>query len=81
MGDSATAMRDPAFYRWHTSINDMFDAYKQTLTPYTEEQVSSVVLAATSILFSSDAVSCLRAFKASIYSFHSWISAEFKLRT
>lgn len=40
MGENTTAMRDPVFYKWHSSINDMFDAYKQTLTPYTTDQVS-----------------------------------------
>lgn len=40
MAESATAMRDPIFYRWHTNIQDMFNAYKETLTPYTVQQVS-----------------------------------------
>lgn len=34
MGDVSTAMRDPAFYRWHRYIDHMFDLYKQTLPPY-----------------------------------------------
>lgn len=40
MGDSATAMRDPAFYRWHAYINYMFEQYKHRLPPYTVQQVN-----------------------------------------
>lgn len=39
MGESATAMRDPLFYRWHAFVNHMFNAYKHTLPPYEEKQV------------------------------------------
>lgn len=42
MNDSATAMRDPLFYRWHATINTMFEAYKNTLTAYTQDEVSLV---------------------------------------
>jgi len=34
MGDSATAMRDPIFYRWHAYIDDIFQEYKATLPRY-----------------------------------------------
>ncbi|CAB3222263.1 unnamed protein product [Arctia plantaginis] len=34
MGDSATAMRDPVFYRWHSYIDDLFVSYKNQLPPY-----------------------------------------------
>lgn len=40
MGDSATAMRDPVFYRWHGFIDDVFQEYKSTLPAYTQPQVS-----------------------------------------
>lgn len=40
MGDSATAMRDPIFYRWHQAIDDMFNEYKIRLPPYTVQQLS-----------------------------------------
>lgn len=40
MFENTTAMRDPVFYRWHTSIQDIFEAYKNTLTPYTAQQLS-----------------------------------------
>lgn len=42
MGDSATAMRDPVFYRWHGFIDDLFQQYKRTLPPYSQPQVSIV---------------------------------------
>lgn len=34
MGDLATAMRDPIFYRWHSYIDDMFQEHKATLPKY-----------------------------------------------
>lgn len=40
MGDSATAMRDPFFYRWHAFINDIFVEHKNTLPAYTTQQVT-----------------------------------------
>jgi tyrosinase len=40
MGDSATAMRDPVFYRWHSMVNEIFNTYKSTLTPYTVDELS-----------------------------------------
>ncbi|XP_012266497.2 phenoloxidase 1 [Athalia rosae] len=39
MGDSATAMRDPIFYRWHATINDMFNEHKNTLPSYSQQQL------------------------------------------
>lgn len=40
IGDSSTAMRDPAFYRWHAFIDMMFQDYKATLPGYEIQQVS-----------------------------------------
>ncbi|GLV31116.1 Prophenoloxidase 2 [Carabus blaptoides fortunei] len=40
IGDSATAMRDPAFYKWHAFIDDMFQEHKQTLPAYTGPQLN-----------------------------------------
>ncbi|KAK6640549.1 hypothetical protein RUM44_012245 [Polyplax serrata] len=37
MGDPATAMRDPIFYRWHAYIDYIFQQHKQTLPPYPEQ--------------------------------------------
>ncbi|CAG4931475.1 unnamed protein product [Colias eurytheme] len=39
MGDSATAMRDPIFYRWHAYVDDMFTLYKNKLPPYTTDKL------------------------------------------
>lgn len=41
IGDSATAMRDPVFYRWHAFIDSIFQEFKNTLPPYTLPQVTS----------------------------------------
>ncbi|CAG7837626.1 unnamed protein product, partial [Allacma fusca] len=39
VGDLPTAMRDPAFYRWHKFIDEMFEYYKRQMKPYTEAQL------------------------------------------
>ncbi|XP_046734049.1 phenoloxidase 1-like [Diprion similis] len=39
MGDSATAMRDPVFYRWHAFIDDIFQEHKSTLPAYSVQQL------------------------------------------
>ncbi|CAK1552411.1 unnamed protein product [Leptosia nina] len=39
MGDSATAMRDPVFYRWHAYVDDLFVMYKNKLTPYSNDKL------------------------------------------
>ncbi|KAF6200526.1 hypothetical protein GE061_004969 [Apolygus lucorum] len=39
MGDVATAMRDPVFYRWHAFINDIFLEHKNTLPQYNVNQL------------------------------------------
>ncbi|CRK98947.1 CLUMA_CG012103, isoform A [Clunio marinus] len=40
IGDSTTAMRDPFFYRVHATIDDLFQAHKTRLTPYTAQQLT-----------------------------------------
>ncbi|KAJ8979152.1 hypothetical protein NQ317_006344 [Molorchus minor] len=40
MGDSATAMRDPIFYRWHAYIDYMFQQFKERLPRYTANQLN-----------------------------------------
>ncbi|GFY67428.1 hemocyanin B chain [Trichonephila inaurata madagascariensis] len=40
MDDTATALRDPIFYRWHRFIDDLFQEYKKTLPPYTKDELS-----------------------------------------
>lgn len=43
MGDSATAMRDPIFYRWHAFVDDVFQEHKNTLPQYTVQQVKFIL--------------------------------------
>lgn len=40
MGDSATAMRDPIFYRWHAYIDDIFQEHKATLPRYGTDRLN-----------------------------------------
>ncbi|KAJ8679161.1 hypothetical protein QAD02_014948 [Eretmocerus hayati] len=40
MADDKTAMRDPIFYVWHQFIDDIFVRFKDSLTPYTLEQLN-----------------------------------------
>lgn len=42
MGDSATAMRDPIFYNWHTFANDLFLKHKDKLPPCTEDELNGI---------------------------------------
>jgi hypothetical protein len=39
MMDTATAVRDPAFFRWHSFINDLFLQHKRSLKPYTDDEL------------------------------------------
>ncbi|XP_071448022.1 phenoloxidase 2-like [Hetaerina americana] len=39
MGDTATAMRDPVFYRWHSYIDHIFEMHKNTLQPYQHSEL------------------------------------------
>lgn len=40
MGDVATAMRDPVFYRWHSFINSLLVEHKNMLPRYTTEKLT-----------------------------------------
>nr|Q8T115.1 RecName: Full=Hemocyanin subunit C; Flags: Precursor [Scutigera coleoptrata]CAD24086.1 hemocyanin subunit C [Scutigera coleoptrata] len=40
MYDVATSARDPLFYRWHKYIDNIFQEYKNTLPPYTTEELT-----------------------------------------
>lgn len=46
LGESATAIRDPAFYRWHAFIDQYFQIHKEKLRPYNEKEIGydSIVL-------------------------------------
>lgn len=50
MGDPATTMRDPLFYRWHGFIDDVFVLYKNKLPPYGNDRVTIKI----SIMLNSD---------------------------
>ncbi|CAK1590051.1 unnamed protein product [Parnassius mnemosyne] len=39
MGDPATTMRDPLFYRWHGFVDDVFVLYKNKLPPYGKDKL------------------------------------------
>ncbi|KAG8191448.1 hypothetical protein JTE90_020700 [Oedothorax gibbosus] len=39
MDDTATALRDPIFYRWHRFIDDLFQDYKKSLSPYSKSDL------------------------------------------
>lgn len=39
MGDVATAMRDPIFYRWHCNIDNIFKKHKSLLRQYNEQEL------------------------------------------
>uniref|UniRef100_A0A182QSW5 Tyrosinase copper-binding domain-containing protein n=1 Tax=Anopheles farauti TaxID=69004 RepID=A0A182QSW5_9DIPT len=41
MGDVATAMRDPIFYRWHTYVDNLFQRHKLRFSPYTKVDLSN----------------------------------------
>ncbi|XP_014213229.1 phenoloxidase subunit 1-like [Copidosoma floridanum] len=49
MGDSATAMRDPVFYRWHQTIDDLFIQFKDSLTPYNSSQLRFIGVKVTEV--------------------------------
>jgi tyrosinase len=40
MGDTSTAMRDPVFYRVHGFVDNLYNKFKESLPPYTKEEVS-----------------------------------------
>lgn len=39
MGDVATAMRDPVFYRWHGYLDTIWQRYKSTLPKYSDSKL------------------------------------------
>ncbi|KRT79996.1 hypothetical protein AMK59_6390 [Oryctes borbonicus] len=39
MGDLATTMRDPIFFRWHAFVDDVFQQFKGSLPRYTTDQL------------------------------------------
>ncbi|XP_068086764.1 phenoloxidase 1 isoform X2 [Anabrus simplex] len=49
VGDLATSMRDPIFYRWHKYIDEIFQQHKATLQPYTEQELGFSGINVTSV--------------------------------
>lgn len=39
LGESATAIRDPAFYKWHAFIDQLFQIHKEKIAPYNEKEI------------------------------------------
>ncbi|XP_067616919.1 phenoloxidase 2-like [Eurosta solidaginis] len=54
MGDSATAMRDPVFYRWHAYIDDIFQEHKSRIPPYTLPELSYEGVSITGVQVSAE---------------------------
>lgn len=54
IGDSATAMRDPIFYRWHAYIDDMFQEFKATLPTYGVDRLDYTGVTVTGIEIRSE---------------------------
>ncbi|XP_050333467.1 phenoloxidase 2-like [Bactrocera neohumeralis] len=49
VGDLATAMRDPAFYRWHAYLDSIFQQHKAQLPPYTNAELRHDGFSLTSV--------------------------------
>ncbi|XP_054737407.1 phenoloxidase 2-like [Anastrepha obliqua] len=49
MGDTATAMRDPIFYRWHAYMDDIFQQHKTRLKPYPLSDLSYPEISITGV--------------------------------
>ncbi|XP_011195600.2 phenoloxidase 2 [Zeugodacus cucurbitae] len=56
MGDLATAMRDPAFYRWHAYLDNIFQQHKARLTPYTISELRYDGVSLTSLEVAAEGV-------------------------
>lgn len=54
MGDAATAIRDPTFYRWHQYIDNHFQIHKNKLPPYSEQELGNDKITVSSITIQSD---------------------------
>lgn len=54
MGDPATAMRDPIFYRWHGFIDDIFQEHKNTLPRYSVQQLDYSGVRVTAVEVAAD---------------------------
>lgn len=53
-GESATAIRDPAFYRWHVYIDKYFQIHKEKIAPYNKQQIGYDQIAVSSVEIQSE---------------------------
>ncbi|XP_023245052.1 phenoloxidase subunit 1-like [Copidosoma floridanum] len=56
MGDATTAMRDPVFYRWHAFIDGLFGEFKDSLPPYTAQQLVFPGISVTNVRISTPGI-------------------------
>ncbi|XP_055858620.1 phenoloxidase 2-like [Episyrphus balteatus] len=54
IGDSATAMRDPVFYKWHAFVDDVFQEHKEALPPYNQNQLNYPDITITGVQVDND---------------------------
>lgn len=54
LGESATAIRDPAFYKWHAFIDQYFQIHKEKLRPYNEKEIGYESISVSSVEFNTD---------------------------
>lgn len=54
IGESATAIRDPAFYKWHAFIDQYFQIHKEKLRPYNEKEIGYDSISVSSIEVNTD---------------------------
>ncbi|KXJ78934.1 hypothetical protein RP20_CCG003040 [Aedes albopictus] len=49
IADNTTSMRDPAFFRWHQHVDDIFERHKRKFKPYTATELSNSNIEVNSI--------------------------------
>lgn len=63
LGESATAIRDPVFYRWHAFIDKMFQVHKEKLRPYNAKEIGYESVNVTSVEVQTDGEEKTNVFK------------------
>lgn len=54
IGESATAIRDPAFYRWHAFIDKFFQIHKEKFQPYNKQEIGNESIVISSMEVKTD---------------------------
>ena len=54
MGSAVASLRDPIFYRWHTCLEDIFREYKESLGPYTDQDLNFEGVEVTEVEVNTD---------------------------